>query len=250
MDSPFSKLKVTELREQLQAKGLSTKGLKKDLVERLEAAATEQVSGDHVNDEVPVKEDKPVEPVDVQEEVVVENKGPDAPMGEEDDSNLDPDAPLVDMESQKETSTIQQTSTMPKGVTSVLKISNFVRPFAINDAKSLLETYGKVITFWMDPLRTHAFIEYDTLHAAAMCKQELDGVQWPERTGKQLSIELSSVEFMNAAMNAPRIGGKRNVDDIVESGEVSGPKELKTLDELFCKTRTQPHLYYLPVQHP
>jgi hypothetical protein len=36
MDSPLGKLKVAELKERLEAAGLSTKGVKKDLIDRLD----------------------------------------------------------------------------------------------------------------------------------------------------------------------------------------------------------------------
>jgi hypothetical protein len=281
MDSPFAKLKVTELREQLQAKGLPTKGLKKDLIERLEAAIlptsdsqNELQEGDAVNDEGTIEDDtvqlnsheiqsagediKNVEIEKAEDELVAEHKVQDAEeqvhnghLRETDVSmqgDLQISEAIANHQESVNTSPITLTD-YPKDVSSVLKIGNFTRPFSLASVNELLSSFGTVITFWMDSLRTHAFVEYDTLLAAAQCKGRLDGIQWPERTGRNLSVQFSSADFMNAAMNAPMTGRRSPVTDDALDGESLGKRESsKTLDDLFRKTRARPHIYYLPAR--
>ena len=295
MDSPFAKFKVVELREQLAAKGLPTKGLKKELIERLEAAntnpvdnhvevestnvgeTTEVVSGEEeLEAQVVVKAD----PIDIVGEVVLddqlhpENEQKEHTINEEhveldyeegqvspsinDDEKVPSEHVVEEVEEASEhvvgeseqiseSKQQEQSNVLPRNdyqeqKSSIVKISNLVRPFSLQDINSLLNQYGLVTTFWIDKRRTTAFAEYDSCEAAELCRFHLNGRVWPDGIGKELLVEASSVEFMNAAMNAPVI-----TDPPVESiKDLKERKQSSPLDELFCKTTTRPHLYYLP----
>jgi hypothetical protein len=257
MESPFARLKVVQLREQLAARGLSTKGPKKDLLERLEEASIPEPAAD-------IDRDRTIELLDESNKVltsgpvdIVEPKVRVIEYNTENDDesnnligidNIDygcqklgntvnnDEASVQQIENNNE-NPIQIGASKDKTHSSIVKISNFVRPFTLESVQSLLSQYGTVTTFWMDKLRTSAFVEYESIEAARLCQFHMDGLQWPLVIGKQLAVEFSSPELMNAAMNAP-----------VLPDPIPFPKnsETKTLDEIFCKTTTRPHIYFLP----
>lgn len=261
MDSPFAKLKVVELKEQLSAKGLSTKGLKKDLVERLEQAMN---ASEHIEN----NESSMVEIGEIKSDIHVDSiaEGNDVydavdslvpieqpyTLDKNESIELDYDEPSQPIKVEPKVN--EEPNPQPPGITqigakfdsSIVKISNLVRPFSLDELQSLLGKYGLVITFWIDRLRTVAFAEFDSVEAAELCKFQLDGLTWPQGIGKQLVVEPSDVDSMNAAMNAPVVP---IVDHQSTHKALISPPVLVSnnlLDQLFCKTKCLPHLYYLP----
>lgn len=287
MESPYAKLKVVELKEQLSAKGLSTKGLKKDLVERLEQAMNTEINsgledtaantvedGEAVQScEEPGEIKSDIHDDDYTENVAVDTPEDSRPVEEVfepvnnykvvekyDSIELDYDEPMAQsieandtVIEANDTNDDEQEVTAPqipqigtKTGSSIVKISNLVRPFSLDDIQTLLGRFGFVTTFWIDKLRTVAFAEYESVEAAELCKFQLSGLQWPTGIGKQLVVEPSNVETMNAAMNAP-------VVPIIDNHNTTRPAQTPpttmtgtVLDQLFCKTKCLPHLYYLP----
>lgn len=250
-----SKMKVTELREALQSRGLSPKGLKKDLVERLEGALqgtaptplSRQLVGEYeAESEEEAKEDVPI----AQRRV----KGPPPePQGQgprtEAHSPMNgptavADAIIVDTavsaSSQPQALPAPSQAPAPRASPTVVHISNFVRPFTIPAVKDLVGQFGPVLDFWMDALKSHCFVHYASSEAAADCRRHLDGLRWPLDCGRLLGATASSVEAMQTA---------RNMDHLAPSGGAPPDRQPLVLDTFFCKTHTSPVLYYLPA-HP
>lgn len=232
-----AQMKVTELREALTARGLNSKGLKKELVERLEEAlqTTDGVDQDEaISNEIEGKveaedgdNNKIVDEIEKHDEEVVEN--PD-----KDDRQPETEAPI------ESASTEEQNVSSP-----VLHITGFVRPFTLQSAKDLVGQYGQVVDFWMDSIKSHCYVEYADAKSAQACIQGLNGLQWPQSVGKNLSAESSTAEEMRSVQtDNPPVSRKRSLEDV--QVEQAPTKKAKTLDELFMKTQTKPHLYYLP----
>lgn len=218
---------VAMLKEELTARGLSTKGLKKDLVERLEEALA-SISEDIADTEEKIE--------DVTEEKIEENK--------EEQANVDDDA--VDYE-------------QPEGDSSVVHIRGFVRPFTLAAAKDLVSQFGEIKSFWMNAIKSHAFVDFEESSAAQACVKTLNGLQWPAETGRPLSADFSLADAMEEAIEADKPVDERKrkvpetpsapVESVEQPDTVDKPiASAKTLDELFLKTTTKPHLYYLPRQ--
>lgn len=267
-------MKVVELRETLLAKGLSSKGLKKDLIERLEGYLEEASSlntQSHLSQEITDKEDcndkvvklsaspikspldsrqsrqtvQQMEFIKVTEEVVQgsdeEQHGqqPDeVPSHNSKDMQFELPNPLPEINMAKEGSFPQEPK--PAIGSNVVCIRNFVRPFALPSVKDLISQFGDVQDFWMDSMRTHCFVVFDTVEGAEDCVAKLAGLKWPPETGKCLDTRFSTVREMTLEKEA---GSMQTKDHIVER-----EKEPLALDQLFMKTMTTPCLYYLPVQ--
>ncbi len=227
-----SAMKVAELKEALTARGLSPKGLKKELIERLEdALQTEPSKLQDVTTNQELHEGK-----DTSQEVqdnIDDNQEQDNIKREQEQDNIkeDEQEPIV--------------STLEENVLSVsstfVRIDRFVRPFTTQAAKDLIAQFGTVRSFWMDSIKSFAFVEYENEMQAHKCRTSLNGVKWPAETGKQLVVTESSLDARNMAIE----------EESTKKTPVREPesKRLKIgLDELFLKTQIKPHLYYLPAK--
>lgn len=242
-------MKVAELKEALIAKGLSPKGLKKELVERLEEAMKTPAS--KLKEEVrDVAESEKEETTQVEEkassmEIVKQEEQVDYSLETKDEEvtaaepteQTPKEAPVTIVESS--TNEIEESS-------DVVHITGFVRPFTLQSAKELVEQFGTVVTFWMDSIKTHGYIKYEKAESAAACLAQLNGMQWPVEVGKILSATFASPAEMEEAvqMDGNADNRKRRLEDPSEPSS----KRTRGLDELFLKTETKPHLYYLPAK--
>jgi len=60
--------------------------------------------------------------------------------------------------------------------------------------KELVGKYGDVKNFWMDSIKTHAFVTYATVESAEAAFKGINGIKFPEETGRILSVEYISEE--------------------------------------------------------
>ncbi|ORX48303.1 hypothetical protein DM01DRAFT_1338769 [Hesseltinella vesiculosa] len=196
-----------------------------------------------------------------------------------------------------------------------LCIKGLVRPLINKTLRTHLEQFGTLKRIWIDPIKTHSYVVYDTSEMASLATKGLDGTQYPPETGgtitavplselqaeqlieveqkvaeqhgranweKLLENVLNNIPINDAPLSPPtskrRIGGLDQISKQLQSRQgptsalasdtmeenrssvfnrlsVSGkptdvvePKPLeKSLDDLFLKTKTTPHLYYMPV---
>lgn len=141
-------------------------------------------------------------------------------------------------------------------------ISGLKRPFTISSIKELLSRYGNVQDFWLNSIRSHCIVGYNTMDNAQKCVEDIDGLKWPEVIGQPLSVNILDesilkVEDLKIQLDRDSIvhtssrekSKKENDDPITSCQETfsSFPEEKKpsrNLEELFIKTKSQPHLYY------
>lgn len=86
----------------------------------------------------------------------------------------------------------------------VVHISHLTRPFTVNQLKELLCKYGafKMNTqkqpaeayFWIDAVKSHCYVAYETEAEAESARLALHNVTWPASNPKQLSVEFSSMD--------------------------------------------------------
>mmetsp|Transcript_29039 Transcript_29039/g.87155 ORF Transcript_29039/g.87155 Transcript_29039/m.87155 type:complete len:465 (-) Transcript_29039:942-2336(-) len=146
-----------------------------------------------------------------------------------------------------------------------LLVSNLRRPFTLGMLRSLVEEFGPLTegegSFKTDRFRTFCVVQYASAADARSAEAALDGLQWPEVTGLTLkakvhdsdphkdvvpippSIPPSKEQRMATAAPAASERDPKPKDQPSALNEVA----VKTLEQLFRKTKAEPPLYWLPV---
>eukprot|EP00250_Pteridium_aquilinum_P010184 c19202_g1_i1 orf=1506-3032(+) len=168
-----------------------------------------------------------------------------------------------------------------------LKIERFVRPFTLKAVKDLLAEFGQCVDFWMDQIKTHCFVTYSSVNEAVAARSALYGRQWPPSVGNFLIaefVDVKEVKIRSEGLSekaqatpttvplrvatappspSPRIAQSassfRSDSNAIPPSRFSregppppAPKKdpeatVLTLEDLFCKTKAKPHIYYLPL---
>ncbi|EDV25565.1 uncharacterized protein TRIADDRAFT_55789 [Trichoplax adhaerens] len=159
-------------------------------------------------------------------------------------------------------------------VNEIVHITNLVRPFTLVQLKEILREYGtiKEDEFWIDNIRSRCMVKYSSTEEATSARNNLYGKRWPSTSPKRLTVEFSNQEEMDRARgilaeevmevepaptNTQESLGPDNEDiglliqlrtaedDRNKDNETDAP--INVLDELFRKTETSPHIYWLPL---
>lgn len=173
---------------------------------------------------------------------------------------------------------------------------HLTRPFTINQLKELLLKYGSLKSnekkqpaeplFWIDAVKSHCYVAYDTQSDAEQARLALNNLTWPASNPKQLSVDFSSMDEIvdviehdgkvkinpSSSSNGDRVAiekerkirewdlhklnekdggavttnGKGGASRRKEEEEMSQGPP-KTLDDLFRKTNAAPFIYWLPL---
>ncbi|KAH9819996.1 hypothetical protein DFH28DRAFT_1218564 [Melampsora americana] len=76
-----------------------------------------------------------------------------------------------------------------------LYITNLVRPLTVPQIKNMLSEFGELERFWIDPIRSHAYVTFSELSSATAAYTKLHQTEvWPPSTGKILTIIYLPVE--------------------------------------------------------
>ncbi|XP_078501021.1 apoptotic chromatin condensation inducer in the nucleus isoform X2 [Lissotriton helveticus] len=78
-------------------------------------------------------------------------------------------------------------------VSTIVHISNLVRPFTLGQLKELLGRTGAFIEegFWIDKIKSHCYVTYSTLEEAIATRNSLHGVKWPQSNPKFLYADYA-----------------------------------------------------------
>lgn len=148
-------------------------------------------------------------------------------------------------------------------------MKNLVRPFTLNQLKELLGKHGTLAEdgFWIDKIKSHCYVVYNSVEEAAASRQALHGIKWPTTSPKILAVDFADNDEM--ARDTEGALGKTNgkereskLEKVVKkdrpvieekpAAEVEEEEEDQKnagnlLDNLFRKTKTTPCLYWLPL---
>eukprot|EP00794_Sanderia_malayensis_P018777 gene18777-20668_t len=80
----------------------------------------------------------------------------------------------------------------------ILTIFNLVRPFTLRQLRELLSKTGTVLEegFWINKIKSHCYVTYDTVEEAITSRQALHRSQWPSGSPKLLSVDFADNEVM------------------------------------------------------
>ncbi|KAJ3209606.1 hypothetical protein HDU67_006051 [Dinochytrium kinnereticum] len=85
--------------------------------------------------------------------------------------------------------------------TATILMRNLVRPLNEKALQAKLGESGEVVKFWIDKIKTHCYVTFNSIESAEKAKQSFDGIQYPPETGRIVSvffIELSEAEKLIA----------------------------------------------------
>ena len=120
------------------------------------------------------------------------------------------------------------------GITNVLHISNLTRPFTLNQLKELLSKHGKIVDehFWINSVKSHCYVEYESKSHAKLAKQHLNNLVWPSSNPKQLVCRYCTLDELLFNMNGgqgafvPAVNNNNN-----KHKDVDNNKENKELNK-------------------
>jgi apoptotic chromatin condensation inducer in the nucleus len=120
-------------------------------------------------------------------------------------------------------------------------------------AQELVERFGIVSHFWMDAIKSQAFVAFEDCEMSRDCKDGLEGVVWPAETGKALHVQYSTMEALKVAAEGESQRQQPKPGNPPAAAAPAPPApaapaaaEAVKLDEFFRKTKALPHLYYKP----
>lgn len=282
--SEISKMTVVQLRAALEERGLSTKGLKKELVSRLEKAMedepsdTSQIEQADANQQL--EEQEPgkaaadsLENTAKLEENDVQNEADFVPNPEDSITNTEITDTKEDMQTADKSGggDADQQINEPKEsfVSDTLEIRNLTRPFTLPDLKAKLTSYGQLEYFWINGIKSYCFAQFANKNQANKALDDMNNVQWPESFGKKLEISFISLDDARSraekedgaiAQNTTNSSSQkvssdqdpvRSETDImpsqssVESAQKRAFPSSNSQDLL--RTKTQPEITYLPL---
>ncbi|RKP16090.1 hypothetical protein ROZALSC1DRAFT_25676, partial [Rozella allomycis CSF55] len=284
-----SKLKVVQLREELSSRGLSPKGLKKDLVERLEAALKCENLQELPNSPSKLAKKRKIGSnltEDITEELLPsfeqgENPAMDSKLKksiydeQKDDTNdanhlqAIKDEEIIDPKTENGNSEVlgmfdyipflvfNEQDRMEENSNKILTgegpccigIQNLVRPFRTETLRQELGRFGEITKFWIDGIKSRCLLSFKSANSAREAMENLNGLTWPPETGKALLVnfvadeELDSKIESKGALENKQLNKEEEVT--VESGTLFlSASPVNSLDQIFMKTSTRPHLYY------
>ncbi|KAG6459337.1 hypothetical protein O3G_MSEX011336 [Manduca sexta] len=84
---------------------------------------------------------------------------------------------------------------------SILYITNLVRPFTLPQLKNLLQRTGRIVEngFWIDRIKSKCFVQYETEDQAVETRHALHGVKWPVSNPKTLQVDFSTPDAFDKA---------------------------------------------------
>ncbi|KAG5846233.1 hypothetical protein ANANG_G00147630 [Anguilla anguilla] len=140
--------------------------------------------------------------------------------------------------------------------TNIIHICNLVRPFTLGQLKELLNETGAVVEegFWIDKIKSHCYVTYPSVEEAVAARTALQGLKWPQTNPRFLRVDFCQQDELDHH--------RAQLDDFSRPGEdqrsPAHPPERrdqprtenppgKLLDDLFCKTKAPPCIYWLPL---
>jgi len=129
----------------------------------------------------------------------------EAPEEEEEKPCIDNDDNKSDQSLAEEINEIEAKKKSVKRITttSVIRITNLVRPFTVGQLRDLLQRTGKIVSngFWIDTIKSQCIVEYENEDQAIETVYALNDSQWPSTNPKFLRVVFTNKEELNKALS-------------------------------------------------
>ena len=87
----------------------------------------------------------------------------------------------------------------------ILHITNLVRPFTLPQLKQLLSQTGTFEhdRFWINSIRSHCYVTYQTIKQAYATILALNKVRWPQYSPRLLCVRYATIQDYERAIRLP-----------------------------------------------
>lgn len=160
------------------------------------------------------------EPMEMNDTMLIDHEAVDYEAPEEEEEKP---SDIDDEESKSEKSLAEEinkvepkkkSSSVKQMTSSVIRITNLVRPFTVGQLRDLLQRTGKIVSngFWIDTIKSQCIVEYENEDQAIETVYALNESQWPSTNPKFLRVVFTDKEELNKALNGthPDRLGKQN----------------------------------------
>ncbi|ODM98829.1 Apoptotic chromatin condensation inducer in the nucleus, partial [Orchesella cincta] len=80
---------------------------------------------------------------------------------------------------------------------SVLLITNLVRPFTLPQLKEMLQRTGNLVDIWVDKIKSKCIAKFDSQEEAFETRAALHGVCWPSSNPKSLHVDYTTLDNLD-----------------------------------------------------
>lgn len=152
----------------------------------------------------------------------------------------------------------------------LIVVHNLTRPFTVMQLKNMLNRTGTVEDFWINKVKSKCCVKYTSVAQASETRMALNGITWPMDNKTPLAVYYTTEEQLErfkgspeepvrivtsngAASQGTRDWDKEKLERTERRRERSEEQEnkpsqpIKSLEELFNKTKTTPALYWKPL---
>lgn len=147
------------------------------------------------------------ESMDINDTMLIDHEAVDYEAPEDDEKlEIDNDESKSDKSLAEEVINVapKKTLSVKRMVTSsVIRITNLVRPFTVGQLRDLLQRTGKIASngFWIDKIKSQCIVEYENEDQAIETVYALNESQWPSTNPKFLRVVFTDKEELNKALN-------------------------------------------------
>ena len=250
----WSKVKVKDLKDELEKRGIDSSGLKKsELVERLEELDGGSKSGEAASKKDSAAPDASNAPEVPEDDMKEKNDNNDNSEEEDPQDHASPrELRDDDVDEENDGSNKRQRTTEDgqgkqlRKLCRTLLVSGYKEPVNEADLRTLMEKHGSVDKIWVSEKKNEALVFFKRAEGATTAKTALHDVEWPEGSGGSLRLVYRNIYV--AINHARRFGDAEFSVELTEEDPKEDRKINKDTPNPFRQTTTEPVIYWKTVR--